>query len=67
VETFDDFNGQRSGFPGLYTAVTGGLQFRLLPGLLIRPEVRFDYNGQGRPFEGEHGLLTAGSDFIVRW
>jgi hypothetical protein len=67
VETFDDFNGQRSGFPGLYTAVTGGVQFRPRPGLLIRPEIRFDYNGPSRPFEGEHGLLTAGSDFIVRW
>jgi hypothetical protein len=67
VETFDDFNGQRSGFPGLYTAVTGGVQFRPWPAVLIRPEIRFGYNGQSRPFEGEHGLLTAGSDFIVRW
>jgi hypothetical protein len=67
VETFDDFNGQRTGFPGLYTAVTGGVQFRPWPAVVIRPEIRFDYNGPSRPFEGEHGLLTAGSDFIVRW
>jgi hypothetical protein len=67
VETFDDFNGQRTGFPGLYTAVTGGLQFRPWKGLIIRPELRYDYNGQSRPFEGKHGQFLAASDLIVRW
>lgn len=67
VETFDDFNGQRTGFPGLYTAVTGGLQFHLGKDILIRPELRYDYNGQSRPFEGQHGQFLAASDLIVRW
>ena len=29
VEVFDDFQGQRTGFNGLYTEVTGGLAFKL--------------------------------------
>ncbi len=59
--------GSRTGFPGLYTAVTGGLQFRLRKGILIRPELRYDYNGQSRPFEGKHDQFLAASDLIVRW
>jgi hypothetical protein len=67
VETFDDFNGQRTGFPGLYTAVTGGYQLRLRKDIIIRPEMRYDYNGQSRPFEGKHGQFLAASDLIIRW
>jgi hypothetical protein len=67
VETFDDFNGQRTGFPGLYTAVTGGLQSRLRKDIILRPELRYDYNGQSRPFEGRHGQFLAALDLIVRW
>lgn len=67
VETFDDFNGQRSGFPGLYTDVTAGLQFRLRKDVILRPELRYDYNGQSRPFEGSHGQFLAASDLIIRW
>jgi hypothetical protein len=67
VETFDDFEGQRTGFEGLYTAVTLGCQYRPTKSILIRPEVRYDYNGESRPFEGKHGLLTAALDCIVRW
>jgi hypothetical protein len=67
VETFDDFNGQRTGFTGLYTAVTGGMQFRLLKGVIIRPELRYDYNGQSRPFDGRHDIFLAATDVIVRW
>jgi hypothetical protein len=66
-ETFDDFNGQRTGFPGLYVTPTGGIQFRLNKGIIIRSELRDDYNVQSRPFEGKHDLLTAASDLIVRW
>jgi len=51
-ETFDDFNGQRTGFPGLYVTPTAGIQFRLRKGIIIRPELRYDYNVQSRPFEG---------------
>jgi hypothetical protein len=67
VETFDDFDGQRTGFTGLYTAVTVGAQYKPYKSLLIRPELRYDYNGQSTPFEGKHGIFTAALDFIVRW
>ncbi len=66
-EDFDDFQGQRTGFAGLYNAVTGGFVFRLNPSMWIRPEVRFDYNFESTPFDGKHGLLTAAIDTIVRW
>jgi hypothetical protein len=46
--------------------VTGGYQFRLRQGIIIRLELRYDYNGQSRPFEGKHGQLLAASDLILR-
>jgi hypothetical protein len=67
IETFDDFDGQRTGFAGLYTAVTGGIQFRLRKDIIIRPELRYDYNGPSRPFEGKHDQFLAASDLIIRW
>jgi hypothetical protein len=67
LETFQDFEGQRTGFEGLYSAVTCGVQFKPRPGLIVRPEIRYDYNGYNRPFEGEHDILTGGFDMILRW
>jgi len=67
LELFDDIDGNRTGFPGLYTAVTAGLRYTPWPGLIIRPELRFDYNGESQPFEGRHGLATATTDVILRW
>lgn len=67
LEFFDDAQGQRTGFPGLYTAATAGLSFKPWKSMTLRPEVRFDYNGESKPFEGKHGLFTAGSDLILRW
>ncbi len=67
LEFFDDVQGQRTGFAGLYTALTAGAAFRPCPDLILRPEVRYDYNGQSAPFEGRHGLFTATVDVIVRW
>jgi hypothetical protein len=67
VELFDDARGQRTGFPGLYAAVTAGLSIRPARAVEIRPELRYDYNGRSRPFEGEHGLFTAAADLILRW
>jgi hypothetical protein len=67
LEFFDDEQGQRTGFPGLYTALTLGLSFRPYKSILFRPEVRYDYNDESRPFEGKHGLFTATSDVILRW
>jgi hypothetical protein len=66
-EDFDDFQGQRTGFAGLYSAVTGGFQYRLTPSMILRPEVRYDYNFESAPFEGKHGMLTAAVDTIIRW
>jgi hypothetical protein len=67
AEAFDDFEGQRTGFEGLYTAVTGGLQFKPNNWLMIRPEVRYDYNHESRPFEGKRSLFTAATDLVIRY
>ena len=67
LEFFNDAQGQRTGFEGLYTALTAGVQFQPLKAVTVRPELRYDYNGQSRPFEGNHGLFTAAADVILRW
>jgi hypothetical protein len=67
LEFFDDEQGQRTGFAGLYTAVTGGVSFKPRPSVIFRPELRYDYNGESRPFEHKHGLFTATADVILRW
>jgi hypothetical protein len=67
LEFFDDAQGQRTGFEGLYTAVTAGLSYKPHRAVILRPEIRYDYNGESRPFEGRHGLFTATADMIVRW
>jgi hypothetical protein len=67
LEIFDDAQGQRTGFAGVYTALTTGLSFKPRPDVVIRPELRYDYNAQSRPFEDRHGLFTAAADVILRW
>lgn len=67
LELFDDLEGQRTGHKGLYTDLTTGVNFRLRKDIILRPEVRWDYNGESRPFEGNHGLFTATADLILRW
>lgn len=67
LEFFDDIDGQRTGFAGLYTAATAGVAFKPRKELTIRPELRYDYNADSRPFENQHGLFTAAVDLIVRW
>jgi hypothetical protein len=67
LEFFDDAQGQRTGFEGLYTALTAGLSFRPRKDVIFRPEVRYDYNLHSRPFEEKHGLFTAAADVILRW
>ena len=66
-EFFDDVQGQRTGFTGLYATMTAGVQFRPRKAVIIRPEIRYDYNPDSRPFENRHGLFTAATDLIVRW
>jgi hypothetical protein len=67
LEFFDDFQGQRTGFAGLYTALTTGLNFKPRKDVIFRPELRYDYNEESRPFEGKHDLFTATADVILRW
>jgi hypothetical protein len=67
VEFFDDCQGQRTGFEGLYTTFTAGLAFKPIKDIWLRPEVRYDYNGDSRPFENKHGLFTADFDVLLRW
>jgi hypothetical protein len=67
LEFFDDIDGNRTGFKGLYTALTGGLNFQPRKALIFRPEVRYDYNNESAPFQGNHGLFTATADVILRW
>jgi hypothetical protein len=67
LEFFDDAQGQRTDFRGLYTDITAGLSIKPRKDLVFRPEVRYDYNTESRPFENTHGLFTAAMDVIVRW
>jgi hypothetical protein len=67
LEFFDDVDGNRTGFPGLYTALTAGLNFQPRKAVIFRPEIRYDYNDESRPFEDRHGLFTATADLILRW
>jgi hypothetical protein len=67
LEFFDDAEGQRTGFAGLYTALTAGLTFRPIRAVTFRSELRYDYNDDTRPFEDRHGLFTATADVIFRW
>ncbi|MFO0809538.1 MAG: outer membrane beta-barrel protein [Gemmataceae bacterium] len=67
LEFFDDVQGQRTGFPGLYTALTAGVTYKPLKSVLLRPELRYDYNGESRPFENHHGVFTAAFDAVIRY
>jgi hypothetical protein len=67
AEVFHDSSGFRTGSEGTYYEVTAGLSWQPVRSVLVRPSVRYDYNGQSRPFEGKHGLFTAALDCIVRW
>lgn len=66
VEFFDDIQGQRTGYAGLYSTLTTGFTFKPMPWLWIRPEVRMDHNN-ARPFAGEANLITAAFDMLIRW
>jgi hypothetical protein len=67
LEFFEDSQGQRTGFVGLYSALTAGVMFKPFKWMSLRPEVRYDYNSESRPFEDKHGLFTATMDLLVRW
>ncbi len=68
VEEFEDCEGQRTGFPGLYSSGTVGFVYKVNKATQIRWEARGDYNGYSRPVEGgKHGIAVSAMDFIVRW
>ena len=48
LENFVDSQGDRSGFAGVYSVLTTGLQFRLRKSIILRPELRYDYNSTSR-------------------
>ena len=66
-EVFDDNKGVRTGYEGIYTTYTAGAVYKMKEGLWLRPEVRYDYNGTSKAYEGNNGLFTATADFIIRW
>lgn len=66
-ECFDDVQGSRTGFEGLYLANTVGIAFKPYKSVILRSEIRYDHNIDSRPFEDKRGQFTAGFDAIVRW
>lgn len=67
AEVFEDTDGVRTGFRGLYTEVTGGVSWKPLPALILRPSVRWDYNANSVAFDGNRALLTGVMEAIIRW
>lgn len=67
VETFWDFQGQRTGFEGMYTAVSGLIRYQPRKDVILRAEVRYDYNNETRPFEGDPALLSVAADLTLRF
>jgi hypothetical protein len=67
LEFFDDFQGSRTGFEGLYCACAWDMVFRPCQSVQFRTELRVDHNVESRPFEGQNTLGTAGCDLILRW
>ena len=66
-ELFEDKDGVRTGFAGLYNGTTLGIAFTPMRSLIIRPSVRYDHNFDTGAFEGKRNLFTATMDVIVRW
>ncbi|MBY0523987.1 MAG: outer membrane beta-barrel protein [Gemmataceae bacterium] len=67
LELFDDFDGQRTGFKGLYAGATAAFQYQATKSVTVRPELRYYNNGYSRPYEGKHDIFDAAFDLIVRW
>ncbi len=67
AEVFDDAQGVRTGFKGLYTEVTYGLAWKPCPGVIVRPYARYDNNNRTEVWEGNQNLFTSGLDMIFRW
>ena len=66
-EIFDDCEGQRTGFEGIYYSFTAGLHFPLKPGFTWRNEFRYDYNNYSKPFEGSNNIKTLTTELQFRF
>ena len=66
LEVFDDPQGQRTGYKGVYEAITSGVTYKPFPFLWFRPEVRYDHN-DSHPFEGKSSLFTTAFDCVILW
>jgi len=67
AEVFEDSQGVRTGFAGLYTEVTAGLAWSPCDALTFRPSFRYDTNSRSRPFEGDSRQWTGAFEMIFRW
>jgi len=67
AEVFEDSEGVRTGFRGLYTEVTAGVAWSPKPGLIVRPSVRYDNNANSNAFEGKNDMWSAAFEMIFRW
>ena len=79
LELFDDPQGVRTGFAGLYFTLSQGFVWKFRDGLWLRNEARYDYHSSNacygavvdsttnQAMGGEHGLFTYSIDFILRW
>jgi hypothetical protein len=56
-----------SNVPGLYSALTAGINYSPFPAVLIRPELRVDDNNQSKAFAGSPLLFQALMNVVVRW
>ena len=67
AEVFEDTSGFRTGFRGLYTEVTYGVNYKPINSVIVRPSIRYDNNAQSAVWEGSQNLFTAALDVILRW
>jgi hypothetical protein len=67
LEGFDDFQGQRTGFEGLYLSATAGVAYKPVPDVIFRTEARYDHNVETRPFEGDPGIFVLAAELIFRF
>jgi hypothetical protein len=67
AEFFDDRQGQRTGFAGLYNSFTIGSTWKPKDWLMVRPEVRYDHHNDARPFDNERDFFGFTINGIVLW
>jgi hypothetical protein len=68
-EWWKDTDGERSGFPGVYTSHTVGLTFNLTPAVQVRPEAGYYRNWTNPAFDlgTRNGIWLCGVDMTLRF